>query len=1108
MTLYFKDPSVVTGEGESTSLVKVLQNEAGSIRLKKVERIANDDAAMSDANDGDEEDGGGDNKFGPWDGVMVSCLLNIFGVIMFLRLGWVVGQAGIILAIVIVLMSGVVTTVTTMSMAAICTNGEVKAGGAYYMISRSIGPDFGGAIGILFTLGQCVACAMYVIGFCETLTGSSQLNVGSVGNATASLNGTGDDGGEIFSMTGGAMNDMRLYGIGLITVLLVMALYGVGWVIKLQIALLTLLLATIGSFCIGCIYYEDENADLSDTLNSDFQETDGVEYTFFSVFAVFFPAVTGIMAGANISGLLRNPSSDIPKGTFHAIGWSTIVYCIMAFLVGMVVSREDLLSKYTIMADIDLTGGFLVIGGVYAATFSSALASIVGAPQLLSSVARDELFGFLSYFKVTHRRQGFRFIEAPFVEGVSSSFLRKLKWYMLAQCLYSEDDSHSVSLQETWKKLRQLFEGRLDASKMIQIIVERGVSRPDGMTMFPPFGTAYKPYTSSELDSMSSDALETVLVDHLIAVLERPHQAELDDFVQSVFDGCLEVDRGESKQARTGLLQARDLCELLRRTAKGQSSRFSPEHLVTFIMNADVKDHGSRCVRYGRCVKIADPIRGYFVCYAIACGFIVMGDLNAVAPLISMFFMMTYGMINYSCFSSTISKSPGWRPTFKYYNPWVSLFGAILCVVCMFLTDVYFALAAIVIAGLLWQYVSVSEPTTDWGPATDAAFFKSSVKSVMKLRRMNVHHAKTFRPNYLVLTHGSKICDADKSMLRFVYTLRKGGGLAIVGHVRQGSGFVDTATLQEDGHYICPLTDDVRHRSTQLMHRLGLGINKDRGYMAYTQVVAPSFTEGGRMLISCSGLGSLRPNTVMIRYPDEWARVRKGTDRAAAKTGDDSFRCEDWFKLVQGATKMRMHVAVVHNIDISDDDLRADESTLRNTKHDTVDVYWIMDNGGITLLVPFLMRKSMFWKLRTKRVRLIGLITKLNEVGHKLQELKDLCSKYRFNDWTCSVEALSSMDGGSTEPHPQTIKTYEALPGVQPIMKQKQPFWAKRWLRIGELIRENSSKAAMVYVTMPFPRSWMRPRDWLGWCEILTSHGRPTVLIRGSGRSVMTARSE
>ena len=109
------------------------------------------------------------SKFGTWDGVFVSCLLNIFGVIMFLRLGWVVGQAGIVQAIAIILLAGVVTTLTTMSMAAIATNGTVKGGGAYFMISRALGPEVGGTIGILFFLGLCVAISMYVIGFCETL---------------------------------------------------------------------------------------------------------------------------------------------------------------------------------------------------------------------------------------------------------------------------------------------------------------------------------------------------------------------------------------------------------------------------------------------------------------------------------------------------------------------------------------------------------------------------------------------------------------------------------------------------------------------------------------------------------------------------------------------------------------------------------------------------------------------------------------------------------------------------------------------------------------------------------------------------------------------------
>lgn len=99
----------------------------------------------------------------------VRCLLNIWGVMLFLRLSWVAAQAGIVMGTAILLLATVVTLVTTMSMSAICTNGEVKGGGTYYMISRSLGPEFGGSIGIIFSLANAVAVAMYVVGFAETL---------------------------------------------------------------------------------------------------------------------------------------------------------------------------------------------------------------------------------------------------------------------------------------------------------------------------------------------------------------------------------------------------------------------------------------------------------------------------------------------------------------------------------------------------------------------------------------------------------------------------------------------------------------------------------------------------------------------------------------------------------------------------------------------------------------------------------------------------------------------------------------------------------------------------------------------------------------------------
>lgn len=99
-------------------------------------------------------------KFGWIQGVLVRCLLNIWGVILFIRLPWVIANAGIGLGFLIIILASVVTTITALSMSAICTNGEVKGGGTYYMISRSLGPEFGGSIGIIFAIANAVAIAM------------------------------------------------------------------------------------------------------------------------------------------------------------------------------------------------------------------------------------------------------------------------------------------------------------------------------------------------------------------------------------------------------------------------------------------------------------------------------------------------------------------------------------------------------------------------------------------------------------------------------------------------------------------------------------------------------------------------------------------------------------------------------------------------------------------------------------------------------------------------------------------------------------------------------------------------------------------------------------
>lgn len=360
------------------------------------------------------------------EGVLIPVLLNIWGVIMFLRLGWVAGQAGLGYATLIIVASNVVTTITALSLCAITTNGIVAGGGAYYLISRALGPAFGGAIGVLFYVAQAIAVSMYVVGFAESL-----LDIFKQGGAEP--------------FTGDWAWDQRIVGLITTTVLLGIALIGVSWYAKFQTVLLGILLLAMASVVIGAFIPEIPDAvdnaargfvGLGETSEANLDPGYTVELStlsaqgFFSVFAVFFPAVTGIMAGANMSGDLADPSSAIPRGTLMGIAVTFVSYLALLWLVGSVCERcvgdtcsdadygslewaervagtDDaptggLVYNTLIMQNMSLFGP-LVYAGVFAATLSSALASLVGAPRILQALARDNLFPILFPFSQDDR---------------------------------------------------------------------------------------------------------------------------------------------------------------------------------------------------------------------------------------------------------------------------------------------------------------------------------------------------------------------------------------------------------------------------------------------------------------------------------------------------------------------------------------------------------------------------------------------------------------------------------------------------------------------------------------------------------------------------------
>lgn len=143
--------------------------------------------------------------------------------------------------------------------------------------------------------------------------------------------------------------------------------------------------------------------------------------------------------------------------------------------------------------------------------------------------------------------------------------------------------------------------------------------------------------------------------------------------------------------------------------------------------------------------------RGYALTLVIASLFISIGELNAIAPLISNFFLMSYALINYACFDASFSKTPGWRPSFKYYNKWISLSGAIICISIMFLIKWWAALVSFLAVIAIYIYIKKTKPDVNWGSTGQANIYRNSLENALKLINIK-EHVKNYRPNFLVLT--------------------------------------------------------------------------------------------------------------------------------------------------------------------------------------------------------------------------------------------------------------------------------------------------------------------------------------------------------------------
>ncbi|KAL3182116.1 hypothetical protein MRX96_035140 [Rhipicephalus microplus] len=880
--------------------------------LEKSARNAADEVAIK---------GKGAVKLGWIQGVFVRCLLNIWGVILFLRLSWVVGQAGIGLGSGIVILASVVTMLTTLSMSAICTNGEVRGGGTYYMISRSLGPEFGGSIGPHILAGQ--------------RGGHSPLRGRFLGDRPGPVQATRH-------------------------------VHRTEWESKAQMSR-------------G--YYGWSTALALENVGPDFQEGEN----FFTVFAVYFPAATGILAGANISGDLADPQTAIPKGTYLAIIVTTISYVFFAIVAGCVTVREANglpMENGTTFEDVrncTLTGGCeygllndsqvmelisafgpLVYAGIFAATLSSALASLVSAPKVFQALCKDRIF--------------------PHIEV---------------------------------------------------------------------FGKGY-----------------------------------------------------------------------------GKSN---------------------------------EPRRGYLLACAIALGCVAIGELNAIAPIISNFFMAAYALINFSCFHASYAKSPGFRPAFKYYNMWLSLIGAMLCVFVMFIMNWQTALITFAVVLGLYIYISYRKPDVNWGSSTQAQIYKDALNSVYRLQTVQ-EHVKNYRPQILVLTgdpsHRPPLVD-------FAYSITKKLSLLICGNVT-------------------PHRLTYRSR-TALTNRANAWLERRKIKAFYILVRDEDFTHGVRSMLQSCGLGKLRPNVVMIGYKSNWQtcdrqevlkyftvihdvldlymsvcilRLPEGHDYSEYADQDTAVAANgkklDMLTVPGGIERENSSGAFPRNISSAqlsmggssrepsppatphmsravgmpgnasekaplaepepasvvvnvmpqqhhqgaeDTNKTADEPKelplsinqfLRKQKKGTIDVWWLYDDGGLTMLIPYLLSTRNNWS--GCKLRVFSLANKKEELDREQRNMASLLSKFRieYSDVTVIPDIVRPPAESSKREFEELDKTY-------------------RHLRLRELLQKHSKNATLVAMTLPMPRkSTCSASMYMAWLETLTRDLPPFLLIRGNQTSVLT----
>jgi len=315
--------------------------------------------------------------------VFFTAISTILGAILFLRFGFAVGTLGVGGVLLILLVGHFVTIPTSFAISEIATNQRVEGGGEYFIISRSFGLNIGGTIGIALYLSQAISVAFYVIAFTESFQFFFEW-----ANPWWNEMFNGDIPKQIISLP----------AMALLSTLILRK--GANMGVKALYFVVAILFVSILLFFIGNTGYSESTS--ANIFSGSLRNMDD----FFVVFAIIFPALTGMTAGVGLSGDLKNPGRSIPLGTVAATFSGLIIYIFIVFKLANSASPEDLVNNQLVMGDIALWGWIFIPLGLAASTISSALGSVMVAPRTLQALGNDKTFPFMGFNKAMAKGKG------------------------------------------------------------------------------------------------------------------------------------------------------------------------------------------------------------------------------------------------------------------------------------------------------------------------------------------------------------------------------------------------------------------------------------------------------------------------------------------------------------------------------------------------------------------------------------------------------------------------------------------------------------------------------------------------------------------------------